>query len=382
MAGIYIHIPFCKQACNYCNFHFSTSLQYQQQLVDALISEIALRRSYLPDEPLASIYLGGGTPSLLTVAQVDALFNSIYKHFIVAPGAEITFEANPDDLTAEKIRSLRQTPVNRFSIGVQSFFDEELQWMNRAHTSGQATNSIKLVQDAGFDAITIDLIYGSPTLTNEKWKANLQQAIDLNLKHISSYCLTVEPQTALDHLIKQHKYAPLNEEQAAAQFDILVDTLEANGFEQYEISNFAREGKYAIHNTNYWKNKPYLGIGPSAHSFNKHSRSWNVANNMQYIKGIEAGVPETGTEQLSPANRINEYLMTGLRTIWGINWKYIRQEFGEQAASLIAPLLEEKMQEGLIEQQGDHYKLTRQARIMADGIASDLFVDDTIKTQA
>jgi oxygen-independent coproporphyrinogen-3 oxidase len=374
MAGIYIHIPFCKQACNYCNFHFSTSLQYQQQLVDALIAEIALCKSYLPDEPLASIYVGGGTPSLLSPAQTDALFNSIYTHFIVAPGAEITFEANPDDLTPDKIHALKQTPINRFSIGVQSFFDEELKWMNRAHNAGQAVNSIKRVQDAGFDAITIDLIYGSPTLTNEKWKANLQQAIDLNLKHISSYCLTVEPQTTLDHLIKQKKYAPLNEEQAAVQFDMLVDTLQANGFEQYEISNFAREGKYAVHNTNYWKNKPYLGIGPSAHSFNKHSRSWNVANNMRYIKGIEAGVPDTETEELTLANRVNEYVMTGLRTIWGIDWNYIQQEFGAEVVSIITPQLQEKIEEGLIEQVGDHYKLTRQARIMADGIASDLFI--------
>jgi oxygen-independent coproporphyrinogen-3 oxidase len=374
MAGIYIHIPFCKQACNYCNFHFSTSFQYQQQLVDALVSEITMRKSYLPEESLASIYFGGGTPSLLSSEQLDTLFNTLYKHFSIAPDAEITFEANPDDLTREKILSLKQTPINRFSIGVQSFFDEELQWMNRAHNAGQAISSIKQVQDAGFDAISIDLIYGSPTLTNEKWTANLNQAIDLDLKHISSYCLTVEPQTALDHLIKQKKYAPLNEEQAATQFDMLVNTLEANGFEQYEISNFAREQKYAVHNTNYWKNKPYLGLGPSAHSFNKHSRSWNIANNIRYIKGIEQNLPEIETEELSLSNRINEYMMTGLRTIWGIDMNYIRKEFGTTVEIILMALLKEKMEVGLIEQVGDHYKLTRQARIMADGIASDLFI--------
>jgi oxygen-independent coproporphyrinogen-3 oxidase len=377
MAGIYIHIPFCKQACNYCNFHFSTSLQHQQQLTDALISEISIRSTYLPDRHLESIYFGGGTPSLLTPLQLDALFNSIYKHFIVAPGAEITFEANPDDLTAEKIAALKHTPVNRFSIGVQSFFEEELRWMNRAHNAEQAIHSIKRVQDKGFDAITIDLIYGSPTLTNAKWEANLQQAIGLGLKHISSYCLTVEPQTKLDHLIRQHKLPPLNEEQAAEQFDILVNTLEANGFEQYEISNFAREGKYAVHNTNYWKNKPYLGIGPSAHSFNNHSRSWNIANNMRYIKGIESGIPDMETEELTLENRVNEYIMTGLRTIWGIHGKYIRETFGDHVYKQLLPSLQALIQDGAIERQGDHFRLTRKAKILADGIASDLFLDDT-----
>ncbi|MES2778585.1 MAG: radical SAM family heme chaperone HemW [Bacteroidota bacterium] len=374
MAGIYLHIPFCKQACYYCNFHFSTSGQYQQQVIDAMVSEIELRKDYLQQEQLASIYFGGGTPSLLSKQQLDVLFNSLYKHFSIAPGAEITFEANPDDLSGEHIQQLKQTPINRFSIGVQSFFDEELQWMNRAHRADEAIGTIQRVQDAGFENITIDLIYGSPTLTNEKWKANLQRAIDLNLQHISSYCLTVEPKTALDSFIKQQKYPALSEDQASQQFNILVDTLEQNEFEQYEISNFARNKQYAIHNTNYWKNKLYLGIGPSAHSFNKHSRSWNVAHNINYIKAIELGTPLFETEELSLENRVNEYIMTSLRTIWGFDRAWFKQEFGGEMSQILETAFEEKVAAGLIESVDSFYKLKRASRILADGIASDLFL--------
>jgi oxygen-independent coproporphyrinogen-3 oxidase len=255
MAGIYIHIPFCKQACNYCNFHFSTQLSHKQEMVNAIVSELILRKTYVLNETIESIYIGGGTPSLLEAHQLAQIFDTVYKHFNVSPTAEITLEANPDDLTPAKISDLKKSPVNRFSIGIQSFFDEELKWMNRAHTANEARNVIKLVQDAGFPNITIDLIYGSPTLTNEKWQSNLQTALDLNLNHISSYCLTVEPKTALDTLIKKHKVIAPSEEQASAQFELLVNTLETNGFEQYEISNFARNGQYAVHNTNYWKTK-------------------------------------------------------------------------------------------------------------------------------
>lgn len=374
MAGIYLHIPFCKQACHYCNFHFSTSQQYREEVIKAMVAEIVLRKDYLENETLASIYFGGGTPSLLTKQQLDILFNTLAKHFSIASDAEITFEANPDDLNAIHILELKQTPVNRFSIGVQSFFDEELVWMNRAHRSPDAIGAIKRVQDAGFDNVTIDLIYGSPTLTNAKWKANLQQAIDLNLQHISSYCLTVEPKTALDKFIKEQKYPMLSEEQASLQFNILVDTLEANGFEQYEISNFARNKQYAVHNTNYWKNKLYLGIGPSAHSFNKHSRSWNVANNVKYVKGINAGKPLVETEQLTIENRVNEYIMTSLRTIWGFDRNWFVQEFGNDLSATIERAFRQKIDEGLIETTSSFYKLKRDSRILADGIASDLFL--------
>lgn len=374
MAGIYLHIPFCKQACYYCNFHFSTSMQYRQEVVDAMVAEIELRKDYLGKETLASIYFGGGTPSLLTKQQLDVLFNTLHKHFSIAHNAEITFEANPDDLSIGHILELKQTPINRFSIGVQSFFDEELVWMNRSHRSADAVGAIQRAQDAGFNNITIDLIYGSPTLTNLKWEANLQQAIDLNLQHISSYCLTVEPKTALDQFIKEHKYPLLDEEQASQQFNILVDTLEANGFEQYEISNFARNKQYAVHNTNYWKNKLYLGIGPSAHSFNKDSRSWNVAHNIKYIKGIALGTPEVETEQLSLENRVNEYIMTSLRTIWGFDRNWFAQEFGTDLSKTVDDAFKKKIDSGLIESTETFYKLKRESRILADGIASDLFL--------
>jgi oxygen-independent coproporphyrinogen III oxidase len=374
MAGIYLHIPFCKQACHYCNFHFSTSQQYREEVIKAMVAEIALRKDYLENETLASIYFGGGTPSLLTKQQLDMLFNTLSKHFSIANNAEITFEANPDDLNTTHILELKQTPINRFSIGVQSFFDEELVWMNRAHRAPDAIGAIKRVQDAGFDNVTIDLIYGSPTLTDIKWKANLQQAIDLNLQHISSYCLTVEPKTALDKFIKEQKYPMLNEEQASKQFNILVDTLEANGFEQYEISNFARNKQYAIHNTNYWRNKLYLGIGPSAHSFNKHSRSWNIANNIKYVKEIDAGKPVVETEQLTIENRVNEYIMTSLRTMWGFNRNWFVQEFGDDLSATIEKAFQQKIDEGLIESTASFYKLKRESRILADGIASDLFL--------
>ncbi|AMS27394.1 coproporphyrinogen III oxidase [Bacteroidetes bacterium UKL13-3] len=374
MAGIYLHIPFCKQACHYCNFHFSTSKQYQQQVIDAMIKEIDMRKDYIKQEQVASVYFGGGTPSLLTNQQLDSLFNTLHKHFSIAPNAEITFEANPDDLTLERILDLKQTPINRFSIGVQSFFDEELTWMNRAHKGIEAITAIQNVQATGFDNITIDLIYGSPTLTNQKWEANLQQAINLNLQHISSYCLSVEPKTALDTFIKQQKYPALNEEQASQQFAILTNTLESNGFEQYEISNFARKNNYAVHNTNYWKGELYLGIGPSAHSFNKVSRSWNVANNHAYSKGIKEGNLVMETEILTIENRVNEYIMTSLRTIWGFNRKSFKQEFGNKLSQKMEAAFQHKIDAGLIYLDDDCYKLKKDTRILADGIASDLFL--------
>jgi oxygen-independent coproporphyrinogen-3 oxidase len=374
MAGIYIHIPFCKKACNYCNFHFSTSLKQQQQLVNALVTELIIRKDYVLNETIESIYIGGGTPSLLTLQQLEQLLDTIYLNYNVTPNAEITLEANPDDLTPIKTQQLKKSPINRLSIGVQSFFDEELKWMNRAHTASEAITAIKGAQNIGLTNITIDLIYGSPTLTHKKWEVNLQTAIALNLTHISSYCLTVEPKTVLANLIQKNQLVSLNEEQASSQFYQLVDTLEKEGFEQYEISNFAKNGNYAIHNTNYWKNKIYLGIGPSAHSFNKHSRSWNIAHNIKYIKGIESNKLEIETEILTTENRMNEYIMTSLRTIWGLNIDFFQQEFTPQNAQLLEQKISQKIGIGLMTKKNNYYILNKQARIMADGIASDLFM--------
>jgi oxygen-independent coproporphyrinogen-3 oxidase len=374
MAGLYLHIPFCKQACHYCNFHFSTSTKDFQPMVDAMIREIKLRKDYLQNDKINSIYLGGGTPSVLSLSQIELLFNTVYHNFIVDEHAEITLEANPDDLSRIKLDALKQTPVNRLSIGIQSFFEEDLKWMNRAHSSDQAKNSIIDAQLAGFDNITIDLIYGMPELTDEKWLKNIDTALNYGIDHLSSYALTVEPQTALGHFIKRKKLPPLNEEQSARQFEILIDKLAQHHYEQYEVSNFARNNKYAIHNSAYWKNEMYLGIGPSAHSFNKISRSWNIANNAKYIQAIDANKPDHETEILSTENQLNEYLMTGLRTIWGCDLQHIEKTFGKQFSEKILPIIKQKKTEGLIEINGTNFKLTRKGKLFADGIASELFV--------
>lgn len=335
--------------------------------------EILMRKHELPNEALSSIYFGGGTPSILTPDELDALFNTISTQFSIKPDAEVTLEANPDDITLEKLNYYKNTLVNRFSMGVQSFFDDDLIWMNRAHKASDAEKSIKQIQDTGFNKITIDLIYGGPTLSNENWAFNLQKIIDLELNHISAYCLTAEPKTTLQHLIDAGKQPALDEEKAAQQFEYMLTFLEQHGFEQYEISNFARNKQYAVHNTNYWKNKPYLGIGPSAHSFNGQQRSWNVANNNQYIKAIQQNKTAYEVELLTPENQINEYLMTGLRTIWGCNWQEIEQRFGKDKMQKLEQNIKPYIQSEHIENSPTSFKLTRKGRLLADGIAADLF---------
>ncbi|QBQ39883.1 radical SAM family heme chaperone HemW [Sphingobacterium psychroaquaticum] len=371
---IYFHIPFCKQACHYCDFHFSTSLKYKAEMLDALQQEITLRAAYLEEKTIHSIYFGGGTPSILEASEIEQLIGTVAKHFDIAQGAEITLEANPDDLTVTKVRDLRSTPVNRFSIGIQSFFEEDLRWMNRAHNASEAEASIKRVQDAGFENITCDLIYGYPLLTDEKWTSNIAQLTDNQIPHISSYAMTVEQRTALNHMISKGKTSAMNEEQSAAQFEILMQELRAHGYEHYEISNFAKSNHYAKHNTNYWKGQPYLGIGPSAHSFNATSRSWNIANNALYMAGIQKKELPLETEILSFADRFNEYVMTSLRTMWGINLKKVESDFGPD---LLKHLLHESgdyLEQGAIERTPENFlRLTLQGKLLADRIASDIF---------
>jgi len=374
MAGIYIHIPFCKQACHYCNFHFSTQLQLKEQLVKSLVKEITIRKDYVLNEQIASIYIGGGTPTLLNMDEMNMLFDAIYSHFSIKTDAEITLEANPDDLSQAALINYKKLPINRLSIGVQSFFDEELKWMNRAHKAKDALDAIKRSQDTGLSNITIDLIYGSPTLTDQKWEHNLQTAINLNLNHISAYALTVEPKTALANFIHQQKEQPLNEEQTVIQFELLTNILEQNGFEQYEISNFAKNKNYAVHNTNYWKHKIYLGIGPSAHSYNGVSRSWNIANNAQYLKDMDANNFTQETEYLTQENKINEFVMTGLRTIWGIDMTKFELEFGSINTEILTKKLKKLMATNTLFALNNHFILSRKCRLLADGIASDLFI--------
>lgn len=374
LSGIYIHIPFCKQACYYCNFHFSTQLNSLDEMVKAICNEIDLRYQYLAETELESIYFGGGTPSLLSNFHLMQIFETIQKHFTITKGAEITLEANPDDLTEEKLKALKLTPINRLSIGVQSFFDNDLKWMNRAHNSNQAIKAISFAKQIGFHNITIDLIYGTPGLSNKNWLKNIETAIELKVNHISSYALTVEPKTTLHSFIKKGKYKQTNDEQAAEQFEILVNTLTENGFIHYEISNFGKAGFLAKHNSNYWKGKHYLGIGPSAHSFNTSSRSWNISNNANYIKSIMDLKPLISEEILSANDQINEYIMTGLRTIWGCDLNYISNQFGANEKDRILKQAEKHFINELIIIENNILKTTPKGKFFADGIASDLFI--------
>jgi oxygen-independent coproporphyrinogen-3 oxidase len=374
MAGIYIHIPFCRQACHYCNFHFSTSLRQKDALLDALRRELELRKDFL-QAPIESIYFGGGTPSLLTNVELDQLFRSIHSLFSVQPSAEITLEANPDDLTKEKLKALKDSPVNRLSIGVQSFFEEDLRFMNRAHSAEEARRCIADARAMGFDNLTIDLIYGSPTTNMEMWQSNVETAIEMGIPHLSCYCLTVEPKTALAHFVKTGKVATPDEEAAASQFEYLMDRLEKAGYDHYEISNFAKPGMYSKHNTAYWLGEPYLGIGPSAHSFDGEQRYWNVANNARYIKAIQQGVLPLESESLSVAERYNEYVMTSLRTSWGCDLNKVRKmgpQFHDYILTNVYPFLEN----GLVIRTGDTLVLSKKGKLLADFIESELFWAD------
>lgn len=374
MAGIYLHIPFCKQACYYCNFHFSTSLARKADMVQCLLQEMELQRGYLGSERVDTIYFGGGTPSLLDTAELQQLLSRVYSTFDVAPDAEITLEANPDDLDTDKLLSLREAGINRLSIGVQSFHEADLQWMNRAHNSRQALDCIVQAQQLGFRNITIDLIYGGPTLSDEGWRQNVEQAIALGIPHLSCYALTVEPGTALDHFIRKKKMAATDPDKAARHFELLMQWLEAAGYEHYEISNFALPDWHSRHNSSYWQGKAYLGIGPSDHSFNGHSRQWNVANNAAYIKSITAGEIPAEIESLTTAMQFNEYIMTALRTSAGCNLEWVAEKFGAAQCLRLQQESRQFVDKGWMEAQGETLRLTKAGRLFADGIAADLFI--------
>jgi oxygen-independent coproporphyrinogen III oxidase len=376
MAGIYLHIPFCKQACNYCNFHFSTSLRKKEDLLRALKQELILQKDYVAGEKIETIYFGGGTPSILEVDELQKLIDTIFTLHEVNKDAEITIEANPDDLSRAKLVALKQhTPINRFSIGVQSFFEEDLKFMNRAHNSEEAKRCIKTAQDVGFQNLTIDLIYGTPTMSNEQWRENLSKAIAFDIPHISSYCLTVEPKTPLEKQVKKGLRQAINDEQAAVQFEILMQTLENEGFEHYEISNFSKPNQHARHNSNYWLGKKYLGIGPSAHSFNGNSRQHNIANNQQYIDALAGNRLNFELENLNIEERYNEYILTTLRTKWGTNLSNIAvfgDNFLTHFKKNITPFV---VQQQVIEKDGN-YQLSRSGKLLADYITVALFWED------
>ena len=372
MAGIYIHIPFCKQACYYCDFHFSTSLKHKDELLQAILKEIKLQKTYLDNETIETIYFGGGTPSLLNTDELNRIIGTITSLHTVSSDAEITLEANPDDLNKAKLQELTQTDVNRLSIGIQSFFDEDLFWMNRAHRAKEAEASVKGAQDSGFENITADLIYGYPLLSDHKWKQNLNTLFELNIPHVSSYSMTVEPQTALATFIKKKIQPAMDEQQSAEQFLVLMDAMQSQGFEHYEISNFCKPGQYSRHNANYWKGVKYLGIGPSAHSFNGETRQWNIANNAKYTQSLEKGTIPAETEFLTETNRLNEYIMTSLRTIWGLDLNYLNQ-IAKGAADQLHKLTERHFESGWISQKDNVIILTQTGKLYADNIASDLF---------
>ncbi len=372
MAGIYIHIPFCKQACYYCDFHFSTHVSEKSVLVDCLIREIELQRHYL-NEPVETIYFGGGTPSLLTSTEINRLLDTVRKNFTVALNPEITLEANPDDLDLIGLQALRQLSINRLSIGIQSFQNDVLKFLNRAHDSSQAIQVVHDARAAGFDNISIDLIYSIPGQPESQWLQNIEQAVRLQPEHISSYSLTIEDKTVFGKWAAKGKLTPEPDETAARQLELLVAELHDHGYRQYEVSNFARPGFESKHNSSYWKRKPYLGIGPSAHSYNKSSRQFNVRNNQQYIKSLQQGHIPAEIEVLTRAENINDYLMTTLRTSWGTDLEYLAHELDYNLLTVHGPYIQQLQKENLAAIEGKNLTLTAKGKMVADQIASDLF---------
>ncbi|MEO6548417.1 MAG: radical SAM family heme chaperone HemW [Ferruginibacter sp.] len=380
MSGVYIHIPFCKQACHYCNFHFSTSTGLKKQFLAALLKEIYLTaapsNAPLPQnkrESCETIYFGGGTPSILDITEVTMIIEALHKYFFVDENAEVTLEANPDDITPAKLIQWKNAGINRLSVGIQSFADDELRWMNRAHTAVDSLRCIKDIQEAGFTNYSIDLIYGSPLLSNEKWKANVKTVVENKVPHISCYGLTVEPKTALDSMIAQKKMAPVDPERQAAQFLLLMDWMEAAGYEHYEISNFALPGMHSRHNSSYWQGRKYYGFGPSAHSFDVVSRRWNIANNALYIKSLENDRIPFEQEMLTSNQQLNEYIMTSLRTQEGIDLEKVNHQFGEKFSVGLLRSSIKYTENNQMDNSKSHLILTKSGKLFADGIAADLF---------
>jgi oxygen-independent coproporphyrinogen III oxidase len=373
MSGIYIHIPFCKQACHYCDFHFSTSMKKKDEMVLALVKEIQMRKTEFENETIETIYFGGGTPSRLSIADLRLLLDSIYKNYKVAENPEITLEANPDDLSEEYLIELSKIGINRLSIGIQSFFEDDLAMMNRAHNATEAKKCLEIATQY-FDNISLDLIYGIPGMSNEKWKQNIETALSFGIPHISSYALTVEPKTALNKLIQTGKIAKPSDDLAQEHFSILVETLENNGFIHYELSNFGKENYFSKNNSAYWLGKKYLGIGPSAHSYDGISRSWNVSNNAIYLKSIAENKLPNQIEILSKTDRYNEYIMTGLRTIWGVSLDRILDEFGSEYLDYLHKQAQKFINDDLLFVENKILIPTPKGKFLTDGIASDLFM--------
>jgi oxygen-independent coproporphyrinogen-3 oxidase len=373
MSGIYIHIPFCKQACHYCDFHFVTSMKHKNRMVAALQEELMLRKIEGKNQRIETIYFGGGTPSVLESTAIDEIIDTIYANYEVIDDPEITLEANPDDLTPEKIESLAKTKINRLSIGVQSFFEEDLQLMNRAHNAAEAMECISLSRKR-FSNISIDLIYGIPGLTDERWRENLYKALELKVPHISSYALTVEDDTALKSFIEKGIIDAVDDEQAQRQFNILLDMMQLHSYENYEFSNFGKPGFFSKNNTAYWTGKSYIGIGPSAHSFDGKRRAWNINNNIKYLKAIEQGELPQEVERLTTVDRYNEYIMTGLRTIYGVSLTHVKKEYGVMFRDYLLKQSQSYLKDHLLYLDDDVLRVTCKGKFLSDGIASELFM--------
>lgn len=374
MAGVYIHIPFCKQACHYCNFHFSTSLRHRSSISSAIAAEFALTADYLPTQKLKSIYFGGGTPSLMTAEDLHVIMGALGQHYQWDTDTEITLEANPDDITPSNLELWLEQGINRLSIGIQSFHQEDLLAMNRAHTAEEAHTCIDLAREAGFEVFTIDLIYGAHTTSDEMWASTVDQAINLDLDHISAYCLTVEEGTALASFVNRQIVPPVDDDRARRQFYYLIEQLALRGYHHYEISNFAKPGRYAMHNTSYWQGIPYLGVGPSAHSFDGTDRMYNVANNAKYLEAVNQGQLPRTTEHLTPKERYHDYILTSIRTMWGISDQAVlekHQDYYQHYKRQVELLTGE----GKIVRQNGYTILTESAKFIADSITIDLMID-------
>ena len=374
MNGIYIHIPFCRQKCNYCNFFSIASIKYKSDFIKVLLKEIELQKNYLPNKKINTIYFGGGTPSMLSVDEINLILNKINQLFSIEKDAEITLEANPDDLIDRKIIELKNSAINRVSVGIQSFNDDDLHYLNRKHNSEQAKNSISQLKEFGFENISIDLIYGIPTLTEKKWEQNLEKFFALEIPHLSAYSLTVEKNTILDNLIRKGKAKNISENLSIEHFKYLLNRMDVNGFVHYEISNFSKPGCQSKHNSIYWSGGKYLGLGPSAHSFNGNARQWNVSNISKYIQSINNGIIPAEIEILNTNQKYNEYIMTSLRTIGGCKENVIKEQFGEKYLGYFLKTSKKHLQNRTLIVEDEKYILSQTGKLFADGIASDFFL--------
>ena len=374
MAGIYIHIPFCKKICSYCDFYHVASVTDYQPFVDAIIKEATIRREYVGNEPISTIYFGGGTPSALSVDETGSLLRNLQLIFRIDPGCEITVELNPDDVSPDYLQGLKDLNINRISLGIQSWRDQDLKLLNRRHNAVQAAKALGEAINSGFHNVTIDLIYGIPGMTTKEWSSNLDISFSYDIKHLSAYHLTIEPATVLSKMKEKGLIAEIDEEESSAQFNLLIEKATAAGFIHYEISNFGKPGYFSIHNTSYWKQVKYLGLGPSAHSFNGYSRQWNIRDLKKYIKAINSGTLLFEKEDLDKRTRFNEYIMTSLRTMWGIDLEYVEKSFDKEGYDYIMNLSGKLIDYGLMKQEKKTLVLTNQGKMISDNIISELML--------